>query len=184
MKRLPPKTCDSIMKNLQHKPLRPAGDRSEQWEFKQSFKAQPAKRLQFPYITPRCFSVAYFLRVFTGRTSAGHDARSRQKFSQRPFAGVCNHKTLMASVRMMGFNCRIERARAADQCPHGLTQIKNQLVRNPAWSGCWIISIDSNPHAKMNGLSKKCSGGGDLMNAIDSFRKGPTGSIAQTPMTS
>src|SRR5258708_30959535 len=68
--------------------------------------------------------------MLTGGTAASKEHRGGKELSQRRFASVCDHKTLSGSVSIPGFNGRIELARAANQCLHGLTLVgKSSLER-------------------------------------------------------
>ena len=93
-----------------------------------SVRAEHITCLPLTPIAPKGCSATYFLRVFTGRTPASNDARCGQEFSQRLFASVCDHKTLSGFIRIAGLNCRIERAKATNQCLHGLTLVRKSSL--------------------------------------------------------
>jgi hypothetical protein len=123
-------------------------------------------------MAPKCFSATNFLRVFTRRNPASNDARRCQKFSQGRFAGVCDHETLSGSVSITGFDCRIERARAADQCLHTSPTSRKSSVKRllNQHSSCKL-------RTKVSGLSasarKMRSGIADWTHGADAGKVGP-----------
>jgi hypothetical protein len=152
MKRLLRKHAPTKMKNIEQKTSYPRRKQTvAQCKPGKSVQPEHIAHLPLTPIAPKCFSAAYFLRVFTG-TPASNDARCGQEFSQRLFASVCDHKTLSGSISIAGLNCRIERARAANQCLHGLTLVRKssleQLLnrhsrQQAAYQNQWAIHATS-----------------------------------------
>ncbi len=149
----PPKTCANKDEEHRAKTSHPRRRQTvAQCKPGKSVQAEHITHLPLAPIAPKCFSATYFLRVFTGRTPASNDARCGQEFSQRLFASVCDHKTLSGSISIAGLNCRIERARATNQCLHGLTLVRKSSLgrllnchsrQQAAYQNQWTIHATS-----------------------------------------
>src|SRR5882762_6621951 len=96
MKRVFRRHASTKMKNVDQKILIPAEDTPQRSVNGEECSSRTSDALAVA--RAKCFSATYFLRMFTGRTAASHNARCGQELSQRLFASVCDHKTLSGSV--------------------------------------------------------------------------------------